>query len=365
MNMAAYGATLPDLYEGNVPVPDQSAAARRIALQQILAAVLVKITGERNTAGVPALVSLIQNPNQFLQQYRYEQSPTDGNASSAVTVTYYDLTRTGAPAIAPTGLVLSAKFDPEVLDHAVRAAHEPLWGQERPATLVWLAIQDESSKIILSAADNNSVIMQAMTGAADQRGVPLIFPRMDTQDRQAVGFPDISADDANRIQQASQVYKPNAILVGSIYLTTPGQYAARWQLTAGAESQVWTTPPDTLTNVAVGGIQTAADHYAQWFAVGADATGMNGVPVTVAGITSVDAYAKVLAYLSGLTAVKAVQVTRVENQTVYFSVDTRGDPDNLQQAALLGGLLKPMMPAGSITSAPPVTTAALRFQYVP
>ena len=364
--MAAHSAVMPGLYDASVSVPDQSAAARSVALQQALAAVLVKITGDRGALGLPALANLLKNPSQFLQQYRYQQSSTDGSAAATPTV-MVDLRRTGAPAIASTGLLLWAKFDPEVLDHAVRAANEPLWGQERPVTLVWLAIQDDSGKSILSAT-NDPTVMRAMNSAADQRGIALTFPRMDARDQQAIGFPDISSDDVNRIQQASQVYKADATLVGSVYMTTPGQYAARWQLTAGAASQAWTAPPDTLANVSGDGIQTAADHLAQWFAVAAGATGENGVTVSVAGINSVDAYAKVLAYLSGLTAVKGVQVTRVENGTVYFSLDTRGSRDNLQQAVLLGGVLRPTAPAPApaiATAIPPTTATALQFQYVP
>ena len=355
---------MPGLYEASVPVPDQSAAARSVALQQALAAVLVKITGDRAAPGLPALADILKDPSQFLQQYRYQQTSINGSTASTPTV-MFDLTRTGAPAIAPTNLMLWAKFDPEVLDRAVRAANEPLWGQERPLTLVWLAIEDGSSKTIVSAA-NNPAVMQAMISAADERGIALIFPRMDAQDQQAIGFPDISDDDIARIQQASQVYKADATLVGSIYMTTPGQYAARWQLAASAGSQAWTATPDALTAVMTGGIQTSADHFAQWYAVAAGAIGISGVSVSVAGISSVDAYAKVLAYLSGLTAVKGVQVTRVDNSTVYFSLDTHGSLENLQQAALLGGVLKPVTPApGIVTGAAPLSAAALQFKYVP
>jgi len=171
------------------------------------------------------------------------------------------LTRIGTPAIPPTGLLLSAHFDPEVVDHAVRAAHEPLWGQERPATLVWIALQDGANVSMVSAT-NNAAIVSAMISAAQQRGVPLLFPAMDSTDQQAIGLPDITQDNGARIQQASQRYKSDATLVGTIYMTTPGQYAARWQLTAGSESQSWTTPPGDLASVAADGVQTAAGNYA-------------------------------------------------------------------------------------------------------
>ncbi|MDE2197228.1 MAG: DUF2066 domain-containing protein [Gammaproteobacteria bacterium] len=365
-NFAAHAAVVTGLYEASVPVADQSQVARRVALQQALAAVLVKITGERTAGGVPALANLIQDPNQFLQQYRYEQPPGSGTSS---TVTYYDLTRTGVLAIAPTGLLLSAKFDPEVVNHAVRAAGEPLWGQERPATLVWLAIQNGAARSVL-ASGGSPAIMQAMTDAASQRGVPLIFPLMDLRDQQLIGFPDIWSDDSPRIQQASQRYQPDAILVGSFYAVTPGQYAARWQLIIGSEVQAWDTPPGDLATVAADGIQTTADHYAGDFAIAANAAGLNNVEVVVDGVSSVVAYAKVLAYLNELTPVKALQVTRVENGSVYFSVDARGDLNNLRQAIILGDLLKPLasapiIPGPGTAPAPAAVTAPLRFRYVP
>lgn len=356
---SSHAAVVTGLYEASVPVPNQSTSARRVALQQALAAVLVKVTGERTEGGVPALAKLVQDPSQFLQQYRYKQKPATGGAPA---LTYYDLTRTGAPAIPPTGLLLSAKFDPGLVDQAVRAAQEPLWGEERPATLIWLAIDDASGKNIVSSG-SNAVVVQAMQSAARQRGVPLIFPDMDTQDQQAIGVPDITQDNSARIAAASQRYKPDATLVGNMVMTTSGTYAARWQLTVGTESASWSTPPGELASVAADGVQTAADDYARWFAIAPGANGMNGISVSVTGITTVQAYAKVLAYLGHLTPVKSVQVTRADGRTVYFSLDTQGSVTNLQQAVLLGGLLRNAAPAAA-SGAPPAT-AALQFQYVP
>lgn len=355
----SHAAVVTGLYEASVPVPDQSASARRVALQQALAAVLVKVTGERTEGGVPALVKLAQDPSQFLQQYRYKQKPATGGAPA---LTYYDLTRTGAPAIPPTGLLLAAKFDPGLVDQAVRTAQEPLWGEERPATLVRLVIDDASGKNIVSSGSNAAVV-QAMQSAARQRGAPLIFPDMDAQDQQATGVPDITQDNSAHIAAASRRYKPDATLAGNIVMTASGVYAARWQLTAGAKSASWSTPPGELASVAADGVQVMADNYAKWFAIAPGVNGVSGVSVSVAGIATVQAYAKVLAYLGRLTPVKSIQVARVEGQTVYFSLDTQGSVNNLQQAALLGGLLRNLAPA-AVSGALPAT-AALQFQYVP
>lgn len=360
----ARAAIVSGLYEASVPVPDQSAAAQRVALEQALAAVLVKVTGERSAGGVPALAALIQDPGRFLQQYRYTQSPAGGLAQP---LTYYDLTRVGTPVIPPTGLMLWAKFDPAVVDSAVRAAHEPLWGKERPATLVWLVIQHGTAQTVLKASDSDAV-MQALTSAAGQRGVPLIFPLMDARDQQAIGIPDLLNDIDEAISRASQRYRPDAVLVGDLYATVAGQYAARWQLSAGGTVQSWNTPPADLDTVAAAGVQWLADNYARRYAIPASATGTSGVTVQVDGIDDVSAYARVLAFLETLTPVKSVQVLRVARGTVFFGVDARGNFDNLVQAITLGDLLQPLAvpaPTAASGATPGAGGAVLRFRYAP
>jgi uncharacterized protein len=368
---SAQGAVVNGLYEASVPVPDQTPAARNVALQQAFAAVLVKVTGERTAGGVPVLAGLSHNPNQFLQQYHYEQTQDNNGNAPASGVTYFDLTRNGALAIAATGLVLHAKFDPDAVDQAVSAAGEPVWGRERPATLVWLALQDGNTRTILSATSNPAVA-QAMNAAATQRGVPLIFPAMDAQDQQAIAFTDIWTNNTAVIQQASARYKPDAILVGDIYVVSAGQYAVRWQLTTSGSVQAWNgAATGDLVSITTEGLQTAADNYAKQYAIAANSQGVNDIAVQVDGVNSVDDYAQVLAYLNTLTPVKSVQVLQVKSGSVFFRIDTRGSVANLAQAITLGDLLKPMeqfMPApapvaGSVSPPVVAATTSLHFQY--
>jgi len=87
-----------------------------------------EITGDRNAPSLPNFAAALKDPSQFLQQYRYQQDATADNGTAPPAV-MFDLTRTGTPAIPLTGLSLWAKFDPDVLNHAVRDADEPLWGR--------------------------------------------------------------------------------------------------------------------------------------------------------------------------------------------------------------------------------------------
>jgi hypothetical protein len=364
----AHAGIVSGLYEARVPVADQSPDARRTALQQAFAAVLVRITGERTLSGPLTLLS--SNASQYLQQYRYEQAP----AIPAVPMTPAANTAALQTAVMPV-LQLWARFDSKVVNRAVQDAHAPLWGAERPTTMVWLALQDSATGRILTATDT-SVVMQGLTAAASARGLNLVFPQMDGPDRTAIAIADVSGAVPDHIHQASARYKPDAILVGDLYPSNATQFAARWQLWMGPQQFTWVTGSADETSVAADGVQVAADRFAERLAMAPDAGDLNGVSLQVDGVSTLDAYARVLAYLGGLTPVRAVRVQRVEHNSLYLSVDAHGSLDNLQEAMVLGGTLQPVetaapaISAAAIATAVPPATAAipatpLHYLYTP
>ncbi|MBT8131025.1 MAG: DUF2066 domain-containing protein [Gammaproteobacteria bacterium] len=67
----ADAANVPGLYSATVPVADRSEEARLQAYQDSLAAVLVKVTGDRNISSDPEFLPLLETAPVLLQQYRY------------------------------------------------------------------------------------------------------------------------------------------------------------------------------------------------------------------------------------------------------------------------------------------------------
>ena len=362
---AVHAAPYPGLYEARVPVSDQSVAARKTALQQAFSAVLVRITGARQVDG--PLAAILPNAGQYVQQYHYESAPPDAAAVAQAAAPAGSTLTAQAPS-----LVLWARFDASVLGQAIRAAHMPLWGDERPRTLVWLSLQEGTSAHLLAAGDA-SPLLQGLITAAQQRGIQIVFPQMDGPDRNAVGAPDVANFNTDRLRQASVRYRTDAVLVGSVTPFGTGQYAARWQLLTATGLDSWQTPPGDEMLTVVDGVENAADRYAKSLSIAADAGDLDGVQLAVDGVTSLDAYAKVLAYLNALTPVHAVRVLKVEQGSVYYSVDVHGSLDNLQSAALLGGLLVPgdantavpAVPAATGATPAAIPVAPLRYRYQP
>jgi uncharacterized protein len=342
----ARAVVMPGLYEARVPVADQSGPERTNALQQAFDAVLVRVTGDRAAGG--SLAATLGNPSQFIQQYRYEQVPADPTV----------------PGSQP-GLVLWARFDAGVVDKGLRAAHAPVWGAERPRTLVWLALPDR----ILNAADT-SPLMQSLVTAAAQRGIVLVFPAMDATDKAAVSAADIGAFNAERLRAASVRYHADALLVGAV-APAEGQFAARWQWLTSDQPVDWQTPAGDESVVSVDGVQVAADKFAARYAIASDATDQDAVALQVDGIDSLDAYAKVLAYIGTLTPVRAVHVQRVAGGSVYYSVDIHGSLESLESALVLGGLLSnaesaaPAASSGNPQAVAAAIPAPLHYSYRP
>ena len=131
---------VPGLYEVEVPVADQSEKARLEGLQTAFRMVLIKLTGDRQAAGRRSLLPLMQRAQDYLQQYRYRE------VSNTVDIE-------GQTPLLVSETRLWLKFDEDNLNRALRNLGVPVWGNERPSTLVWLAVSDESGRHLTGLED--------------------------------------------------------------------------------------------------------------------------------------------------------------------------------------------------------------------
>ncbi len=353
--LPAAASIVPDLYSASVPVPDQSASARSSALSSALASVLVKVTGESGAADDDVFSDMLAHPQRYLQQYRYEQRQEPlPSGSGEQTVVYLD-----------------AHFDKQALDRALGDLSQPIWGRERPETLIWLAVQDGEQRAIVSS-DSDAAALASARKAADARGLPVVLPLMDLEDQNQIGFADIWGTFDDRIQAASARYQSNAILVGRLS-ATDDNWTARWQLLDQGQTTSWQGGPGTLDTVVASGLDHVADLYASAYALQAGSDFSDVTLVTVDGVDTLEAYARVSKYLSGLTPVTGVELLAVDSDSVRFLVHSRGTADSLGQAIALGGMLQ-AEPASLAQSPdanlPAAGTAAaadqgLKFHYQP
>ena len=282
---AAQAVTVPDLYETAQPVTD---GQRDAAFAEALNTVLVRVSGQRDAA---LRVGTVSDPRKYVTRFGF----TADN-------------------------VLQVLFDSASVDQLLSKAGLPIWGRERPATVVMFGVEEAGTWRWLGA-DTPARERDAIEKVARERGLPLKWPVMDAQERT-----EASADSPGLMQVAAR-YEANAVLVGR----------AR-----GGVVQ-WTLQSDEGAAQASGGLEDgihlAADTFARVFA--ASGSSLGSVIVEVAGISDLNAYAATLNYLEGMTLVRGVALEQVAGEKMRFRLAVRGDAATLRRAIALDRRLVP------------------------
>lgn len=308
---AVPAADVSDLYVGEAPVADQSRAEREEALETALGEVLVRITGDPDIARREAAADLLARAPDWVQRYGYQQDD-DGN------------------------LRLQAKFDSGAVERALREAGLPVWGRERPRTLVLLAVEGEADILSSHAADE---LADAMLETARRRGVPLVFPARDGAERRQLREADIRYGNLDATGEAAQKYDASHVLVGRVG-RVDGGWRGQWTLSQRGETvSEWTGGAADRERLFADATRRLADTYARRFAVYGGARADTVVAVAVDGVGALEEYARIGRYLRELTSVETAIPVLVDREAVVFRVQINGDPGVLERSIALAGWL--------------------------
>lgn len=348
-----------DLHAAEVAVADQSSATRAAALRDALAQVLVKLTGTSEVLESEAATSMLGNAGRFLQQYRYrtiEPPPTDPEAPR---------------------LALRADFDGRALERNLRAAGLPLWGRERPMTLVWIARDDAGGRELLGARQGHAEA-DALSRAAQRRGLPMRLPVMDAEDATRVSFMDVWGVFEEPLLEAAARYAPDAVLAGNIFQAGDDLWAGRWTLLRDGMRQRWEVSGESPEAVVNAAVDALAEHFSREFAVAAPLAGGDGVAMLIENVRSLEDYSRVLSYLGNLSVVKAAHLVQVDGETLQLRLELNGTSRALEQTIALGRQLEPVaepvresreisvplgMPVDDVEEIDAVRERVLRYRY--
>lgn len=280
--------------------------SRDAAFRAALVQVLVRMTGRRDVGARPEVSPLLDNAAAYAQQFRQ-----------------------------PAPNRLWAAFDGAALEKELARLGLPVWGAERPSTLLWIAVDARGGRRFVVASieefEEEEAIRTDVLEAAERRGLPIVFPLMDAEDRAKASFAEVWGGFEDSILEASERYGVDAILVGRLNADDLGH--GRWMLYAADGVERWS-----------GGIaesvERLADLFAARFAVVTSGE-TRAVRLAVSGVESIEDYGRISRFLGSLTAVESLGVETVDGDQVVFQVALRGEPASLDEAVRLGGLLHP------------------------
>jgi hypothetical protein len=319
-------ATFTDLYTITV-VPDPAATdQRKAAAQAAMARLLIRVTGSRNAPLDPAAQPLLTAPDGFLTSYG---SNREGRALVG--------------------------FSRSQIERALTERGLPVWGPERPLTLLWVAVDDGAGGRALLGANEPAQfgvpatremtellasVRADVVAAADERGLPIAWPLLDLEDLNSVEFLDVWGKFEERILTASARYRADAVLIGSV---RPGIFGTEveWLFVNGTERRV--LPAAAVRD----GLDAVADRYAADLAT---VGGANVTLLTVLDVLTPADYGRVMSYLERQSVLESVDVESFGNGRLSLRVAARGDTRVLERVLALGGVLRPAGAAGSLGS---------------
>ncbi|KPJ89464.1 MAG: hypothetical protein AMJ53_15710 [Gammaproteobacteria bacterium SG8_11] len=321
---ATEAAIVDRLYEAEVLVQSQSRSERDQAMSRALAQVFQKVSGRADASALPGIADAISKADRYLQQYLYR----------GLQETQYPI-----PQANPSSQIAWFRFDEQAVNSVLRDNGLAVWGRTRPATLVWLGVEENGSRYMLGS-DSAEELRDILEYEAQRQGMALVLPLLDLQDQRTLSFADLWGDFQDSIMNASNRYQAEAVLVGRVSLTSSDVWQARWTLYESGRSYSWqsqgTYADEALSSGIAGTVGKLAERYAQ--AYSEDNPGV--VLLAINGVTSLKDYAKVSSYLNSLELVKDIQPSVISNNSAQFRLNIRGNAEGLAQTIKLGNVLQ-------------------------
>lgn len=302
------------LYSVETTLDPDDPSAQSGAYRSALTEVLVRVTGSMVVAESEEMAMLFSNPSRYVQQLR--QGPDN---------------------------TLIVSMDGSAIERTLRDAGAMVWGSDRPLTIIWLAIDwGLGDREIVNADsqdgpgggrsfDRNGWLREQVLAVATRRGLPIVFPLLDIEDLQRIGFADIWGGFDAPLLEASSRYEADSILVGRFRpneLQTP-----RWTWYFGEQRFGWPGEPEEAIN-------QLADALAARHAIRGNEVS-ESIELTISGIDSVIAYGRVQQYVENLRVVEKLAIRSAHPDRITYEVEVQGGAERLDNVLSLSNMLEP------------------------
>ena len=356
------------LYEHRVMVANESDAERNRAFREALEAVLLKVTGDRRWLRAPVIQEAISNAQSYVEAISYSSEATEVSAdaidleqgeeifSDPQENDVAGLDNSQTREIRETRYI-DVNFTQSLLDELLASADIPVWDSNRPSVLVWMALQNNEGERRMLTAENNPEIITLMQKFAAERGLPIIFPVLDFEDRRALTEDAVWALDEDIIRRASERYGADSVLSGRLHFTISGELVGLWQFIFQGQVEVFDGFDEELESYLVEPLDRITNQLASHFALVPETTNQQIVRIQVEGIRDLSEYSALLNYVSGLGLVESVTTTAFEGQLLELQLGLLG---NTQQLYELIALDRDLLP---VTNTQRLNGSALTYRW--
>ena len=375
------------LYSQKILVLNESNSERSRAFRDALAAVIVKVTGEQRWLLDPVVVTAVSNAQSYVEGVSYSSElvllrPTDalgddsqaevlgntqGNSQDSsgfssrddseeqvqenpnnlnVSAENPELMTAEVPeavtAASTEQRFINVDFSATLINELLLEAKIPVWDSNRPSVLVWMTLQDEAGERSLLSSETNPKIVSLIRDFADERGLPIIFPVLDFEDRRNVTEDAIWSLDEALIRQASVRYGADSIMSGRLHFTAGGDLVGVWQFIFQDQTLMFDGVDQELKSYLNAPLDKITTQLASYFAIVPETSDFEIVQLRIDGVGNLQAYSSLVTYVNGLGLVESVTTTALDGERLDLSLSLLGDPNQLAELIALDRDLLPI-----------------------
>lgn len=327
------------LYEIEIAVENQGPQERQRALRQGLLDIITRLTGSQSLEQFGQMLSVLDSAPRYVEQYRYQREQLIDPE----------------PGVEP-GLLLWVRYSRQAIQRLLQEQQLPMWGSHRPETVIWLAVDRQGERNIVSN-DSRLTENRALQTHARRRAIPILIPLMDLEDQRRVKVGDIWGGFTAPIEKASKRYTAENILLARLTLQNNGQWQSRWTLLDPDGVKSWQAKGADLDKVIAQGIDGLADILSARYAL-KDHSQISYYRLRVDNVDNLVDYDSVNRLLSGLVMIDLYRPQVLTDGYVIYAVSVRGKLEHFEQALVLQNRLQ-RVDTTVIVQEPPVKPVVL------
>ena len=319
---SAGAVIVEDLFTVELPVADQTTALRLESFSQAFKQVVIKVSGSDDALNSPAFQRPIERSARYVKQFRYiSRSQSEDEEFEA------------------GRLFLRIDFDQQLIEGLLREHNFPVWGRERPSSLLVISY-DVNENIKLVSDDSTPDLIDSLDRAASVHAVPVLFPLMDLADISLVKISDIVSRQYENINTMAKRYAPDALLVGQIIGRSGKGWQGDWEVRFADQIFKWKYEASAKQDVIDQVIRHLARILALEYALEDHRRVEQSLLLSVSALDGIDNLIRVQKYLKSLNAVDSVRVAMVNRDVVTYRLELRNDPEDLQRLIEFGEVLE-------------------------
>ena len=351
----SYGLQVTDLYVQQVAVSNESDSERSRAFGEALSAVIIKVTGERRWLLHPAIERALNNAQNYVEAISYnsktiklvqedsvasEEDKDSGNTQDNTREAFLNTSN-----LLPETMeqrYINVNFSAELIDELLTDAEIPVWDSNRPSVLVWMVLQTDSGERRLLTTDSQPEIIRYMQDFALERGLPIIFPVLDFEDRQNLNEGQLWNLEESAIELASIRYGADSILSGRLHFTAGGELVGLWKFMFQDEIDVFDGFDQDLYGYLYEPLDRVTDKLSSYFAIVPEESAEQFVRLRVEGVKNLTAYSALLGYVNNLGLVQSVVAAELDGERLELELGLVGGVEQLFELIALDRDLLPI-----------------------